>query len=324
MKKIIVISVIALLALLGMGSYYFYSTRHPSTEDAYIHANVISIAPQVSGQVQAVYVQDQMPVHKNQLLLILDPRPYDYQLEQAQASLALQRYTLIKSAASYHIALANLQNQTAALSIASSQANRTLPLVAQGLESPQIGDNTEGALQEAAAAVRSATANLLAAKAAYHAQEAALRMDQAALKLAAYNLEQTQIRAPASGTLSQFASRPGDAVESGVPIFFLIERNSAWINAHFKEDQIARIRPGNLAYFSLDLYPGHTWKGRVESLSAGSGSSFSLLPSENATGNWVKVPQRFTVRIEIPTKDFTPNMPFRLGASVDIRVDTEA
>ena len=148
-----------------------------------------------------------------------------------------------------------------------------------------------------------------------------LRAASAALDKASHERVRTHVTAPASGWVSHVNLRPGSVVQAGTPVLALVEDGNWWVDANFKETDLGRIKPGQQATIALDMYPGLTIDGIVESISPGSGATFSVLPPENATGNWVKVTQRFPVRVHI-TSAPNPDKPLRLGASATVKVDT--
>jgi membrane fusion protein, multidrug efflux system len=152
-------------------------------------------------------------------------------------------------------------------------------------------------------------------------QQARRQQAAAAVALAQLNLEWTVVTAPTDGWVTQFNLRIGDIMQPGQPQFPFIESGHWWIMANFKETHMHRIQPGQPVSFTVDMYPGHTFNGTVHSLARGVAASFSLLPPQNTTGNWVKVTQRVPVRILV---DEQPGFPFRLGASVEASVDTTA
>jgi membrane fusion protein (multidrug efflux system) len=149
-----------------------------------------------------------------------------------------------------------------------------------------------------------------------------LRAAAAQLDKATHDRVKTHVTAPADGLLSNVTLRPGATVQAGAPLFAIIEGNPWWVDANFKETDLARIAVGQKAKIRLDMYPGVTFDGVVESISAGSGSTFSVLPAENATGNWVKVTQRFPVRISITNPPAEAAKPLRVGASASVTIDT--
>jgi membrane fusion protein (multidrug efflux system) len=148
-----------------------------------------------------------------------------------------------------------------------------------------------------------------------------LRGAAAQLDKATHDRVRTHVTAPAGGWVTNISVRPGNVVQAGTPAFAVVEDGNWWVDANFKETDLGRIKPGQPATIRLDMYPGTTFEGIVESISAGSGASFSVLPPENATGNWVKVTQRFPVRVKI-TSQPDPDKPLRMGASATVKVDT--
>jgi len=279
-KNIIAWVVAAVLALsLGIG-FLNYQSSHPSTDDAYVNAHIINISAQVTGPVANIYVQNNQQVTKGQVLFTIDPRPFQYAVSRAQASLA---------------------DAQAALKVAQNNVPRILTLVNTGRESLASGTTAQGQLDKANADVQFAQANLAQAQ---------------------LNLSYTSIVAPASGTLINFNLQNGDMVNADQQVFALVDNQQWWIDANFKETDLKRIRPGELANIKIDIYPGVTFKGYVDSISIGSGAAFALLPPEDATGNWVKVTQRFPVKVVIVEPN--PNYPLRVGASSDVTINTNS
>lgn len=200
-----------------------------------------------------------------------------------------------------HKAQAAVAAQQAALLLAQQNADRILKLVAIGQMPKASGDQAQSQLD-------SAKANLLA--------------DQAQLDSAKLDLQHTQVTAPGDGVLAQFLLQPGNNVVANTTLFMIIEQNNFWIDANFKETQLAYIRPGQSAKITLDMYPDHSFTGKVDAVSSASGAVFSLLPPENASGNWVKVTQRFPVKIVIQDPD--PAYPLRAGATATATIDTNS
>lgn len=263
-RYLIIASCVLVLALLVL-IYLHHEKYYPSTDDAYIKAHIVQIAPQVTGAVAQVKIHDLQIVKKGDILFILDKRPFQIALDNAQST-----YT-------------ETQKSSA----------RTLTLVQKRLLPPASGDQ--------------ATNNLQMAK---------NNLDKAKL-----DLTYTTIRAPEDGYVVKLDLRPGATVMAYQPIFSLIGSQYWWAEANFKETQLERIKPGQKATIKVDIYPGHPFKGVVDNVSRGSGASFSLLPAENATGNWVKVTARFPVRVNILKPD--PNFPLRVGASAVVTIDTK-
>jgi membrane fusion protein (multidrug efflux system) len=260
----IILGILLIIIILGIGWYIVNSERYPSTDDSYVQAHIVNIAPQVSGQIQSINVRNHQLVKKGQILFTINPDLYQYAYQQADAQLKL----------------------------ANEKAARLFPLIKTGKVAPSEGDQIKAQIQEAKAALGTAT----------------------------YNLNHTQVLAPADGAIANFTVRVGDSVSTGIALFAIVEQNHFWVNANFKETQLKRIKMGQSAVIKVDMYPGHKFKGIVQSRSPGSGTIFSLLPPENATGNWVKVTQRVPVKIEI--MNLNPKYPLLAGTSAVATVDT--
>jgi membrane fusion protein (multidrug efflux system) len=257
-----------------------YLSHHPSTDDAYVQADTINVAAQVSGPVQTIFVKDHETVTKDQLLFTIDPAPFQIAVDKATAAVAGQQATLF---------------------LAEQNAHRTLRLVKAGQESKAAGDQAQSQWDNARAALAS-----------YESQLAQAQLD----------LQHTRITAPRSGIVTQFLVRPGNNVTAGTTLFMLVEQDHFWVDANFKETQVAHLKPGQPVKIVLDMYPKQVFQGIVDAVSSASGSVFSIMPPENASGNWVKVTQRFPVKIVIQNPD--PHYPLRAGATATATVNTTA
>ncbi|MEJ2645929.1 MAG: HlyD family secretion protein [Gammaproteobacteria bacterium] len=315
---------LAAVAVAAVGYvYYRHTIRYPSTDDAYIAANVVTVSAQVTGRALKVPVSNQALVSNGQLLFELDPRPFQYRVQEAQAQLALARQTVTADEAAVEAAKATVQDRQARLQNASTQYRRMKRLAARHLQ-PQ------SALDDARTTLDSARADLALAKAKLNQAEKTLgtpgqqnqriRQARAQLKNAQLDLAHTRVHAPCSGQLSGVKMQPGDMVSAGSAQFALVCNDRYWVNANYKETDLTRIRPGQVADLSVDMYPGHTFHGIVESVNPASGTAFSLLPPENATGNWVKVTQRVPVRILVV--DANRRYPLRVQTSAEVSIDT--
>jgi len=276
------LSIIALIIILVIASliYWRISARYVSTDDAYLNANVVEIAPRVTGQVQHLYVVNNQLVRQGQVLFDLDPAPFIDAVNVAKAQVAMDE---------------------AHLKDVSADAARTTQLVHAKFMSAQAGDDTN-------AAVASANAKI--------------QLDQAHLDQAQLNLNYTRIIAPVSGWVTNMSLRVGNTVTAYQSLFALVDNSEFWADANFKETQLAHIRQGQKATIKVDMYPDHPFAGVVHSISSGSGTAFSLLPPQNATGNWVKVTQRIPVRVEILNPD--AQYPLRIGATAAVTIDTSS
>jgi membrane fusion protein (multidrug efflux system) len=277
-KSALTWSAISVIAISILYAGFSYLSAHPSTDDAYVQADTVNVAAQVTGPVAAIYVKDHQSVNAGQALFSIDPRPFE---------IAVARYS------------ATVAAQQAALLLAEQNAQRILRLVSMGQESKAAGDQATSQLD-------SSKAQLLA--------------DQAELDQAKLDLAHTNITAPRAGVVTQFLLQPGNNVTANNTLFMIVEQDHFWIDANFKETQVARIQPGQHVNIVLDMFPKHRFQGVVDAVSSASGSVFSLLPPENASGNWVKVTQRFPVKILIKNPD--PLYPLRAGATASATVDT--
>jgi membrane fusion protein (multidrug efflux system) len=320
---------IALLVLLavtigGVLLYWRHTTIYPSTDNAYTGADVVRVASQVSGPVIHVYVKDDDKVASGDPLFDIDPTLYDAALRNARAQFDAAASAAGTAADALKAAAQKLEDKRVALEDALSKYRDAKVAQKQGEPpSDQVTTALKGwhdalqAFNDAEAEYAKAQDNKLTVT----TPTVQLRAAAAQLDKATHDRVQTHVTAPGAGWVSNVSVRPGSVVQAGTPVFALIEDGNWWVDANFKETDLDRIKPGQKATIQLDMYPGLTLDGTVESISVGSGSTFSVLPPENATGNWVKVTQRFPVRIRI-TSPPDPNKPLRAGASATVTIDT--
>lgn len=226
-----------------------------------------------------------------------------------------------QQAAAVAAAEAQVSQRQAELKNAQSNNLRQQQLVRQGFLSKQGSEAARTQAETAAAALHAAQANLEQARSTLGAtgeSNANIKAAQAAVNQAQLDLEHAHVVAPTQGTIANLSLRPGNTVQPGVPLFALIGNQEYWVDANFKETELERIHPGATATVTVDMYPDHPFRGVVESVSAGAGTVFSLLPPQNATGNWVKVTQRVPVRVRIVNPD--PAFPLRIGTTATVEV----
>ena len=329
-----------MLALAGV-LLILYAWRLPpfvssieSTENAYVRGQTTIIAPQVSGYVADVLVQDFDTVRAGQVIALIDERIYRQRVEQAMAARAGQIATLANSIQSQRSSAATLGGQAAAVLNARAQLQRAQAdmrrvneLVKEGSVSLRERDQTLAALRQAEAGVLQAQAQRsVAAEQVRTVQvgrgglQAAVSGANAAVRLAQIDLSNTVIRAPQAGRLGEVAVRLGQFVTAGTQLTTLVPPK-VWVSANFKEAQTARIAPGQPAVIRVDALGGAELRGTVERLAPAAGSEFSVIRPDNATGNFVKVAQRITVRIALDTRDPLYQR-LRPGMSVEAQVDT--
>jgi len=323
-KKRITATALA-LGLVGAGfyAYHLHATRYPSTDNAYVTADVVYVAPQVSGRVQRVLIDNQQHVRAGELLYTIDPEPFRLALDQARAHLQQVRQEVAYDAAAVVSAEQEVRRQEVMLQNATRRAQRSLQLQSGNFVSKQTADDAQAAKQAASAALEVARAQLKEAREKLGRPDddnQAVREARAAVGEAQWRLDNSELHASCDGRITQMTLQPGDAVQDGQSNFVLVCDRQYWIAANFKETELGRIRPGQPVSISVDMYPGREFRGQVESINSASGVAFSLLPPQNASGNWVKVTQRVPVKIRIDSVD--PTHPLVVGTSAQVQVDT--
>ncbi|MBN2689560.1 MAG: HlyD family secretion protein [Gammaproteobacteria bacterium] len=309
------------IAIIAGFFYWQYEKTHISTDDAYVNANIIQIAPQVSGPVSAIYAQDHQVVKKGQLLFTIDQRPFVIALKKATATLANTEQEIKAATNAVNTAQDLVQQRSSEQKLAQKNFDRIISLVTKGVYSKSQGDDATNQLKVSNAALKAAQDQLqkaLSERGKMGKQNAKLRLAKANVAEAKLNLSYTKIISPADGALVNFTLRKGAIITQQEPLFALIENKRWWVDANFKETDIEKIKTQQIAKVKLDMYPDVTFKGIVQSISSGSGSAFSLLPPEDATGNWIKVTQRFPVKILIENNK--QNYPLRVGASCTVNI----
>jgi len=331
---VIALALAAVLAILYAWGLPPFAGWSQQTDNAYVRGKVTVISPQVSGYVTSVPVQDFTQVKAGQVLATIDDRIYAARVEQAKANLAAQLASLANSQQSQRSREAALSGQEAAIASARAQLvraeadmRRADALVADGSISERERDQTRATLLAAQASLRQAEAarqaglqNVRSVIVGRGGLEAAVEGAKAQLHLAEIDLANTVIRAPADGQLSEIGVRNGAFVTAGTQLMFLVPRDF-WVIANFKEAQTSGMRVGQRVTFRVDALDGAKLTGRVESLSPAAGSEFAVLKADNATGNFVKVAQRISVRIRVdPGQALAQRL--RPGMSVEVSVAT--
>jgi membrane fusion protein, multidrug efflux system len=321
--------ILGVVAAIAVALYaYLAGGRIESTDDAYVEAARVSISANVAGRVVELAVKDNQQVHAGDLLYKLDDAPFRIAVEEAEAQLANSRLRIGMLKANYRQRQAELASARDTLAFQQSELDRQKRLIASGIASQAQVDRAAHALDEARARMAGAQQEIGAVVAQLGGnpaidpeQHPAVKEAQAALDRARLNLSYTVVRAPSDGIVTRVeALQVGSYVNASVPVFALVSTGDMWLEANFKEDQLTHMRVGQEASVEIDSYPGKTFKGKVQSLSPGTGSQFSVLPPENATGNWVKVVQRVPVRVELDRLD--PAFPLHAGLSANVDVDT--
>ena len=328
---------VALAAGGGFGSYWWVTGRYLiSTDDAYVGAHTTTLAAKISGYVVNIPVEDNSRVRAGDVIATIDPGDYQLAADSARQKVATQQATvdrigrqIVAQQASIDQAKAQLISAQAAAKRTQLEYARQQELATQKFASQQALELAEQNRDQAAAAVDNAQAGIDAAKANLDVlkaqqQEADRTLDElkTAQAKAERDLSFTLIRAPVDGVFSNRAVQTGDYVQTGQRVASLVPLGEVYIDANFKETQLARLHPGQSVLISVDALPGRTIDGRVASLSPASGAMFSLLPPDNATGNFTKIVQRLPVRVEVPA-DVAEQQLLRPGMSVVVSVNTK-
>lgn len=317
------------LVLVAAGGYYWVTGgRYEETENANLQQATLSIAANVPGRIVEVNVADNKPVKKGDVLFAVDPEPYKIALAQADAAVANARLSVEQLRSSYRQAQAKELSASSEVTYAQSQYDRAVDLVKKGINPQSTLDQARNDLDKAKQDLSVAAQGIDSAKAALDGnpdiatdQHPTVLAALAARDKAAFDLSQATVRAPDDGVAYKAASfRVGQYVSVGTPLFALVETGDTWIDANFKETQLTRMKPGQKAEVVLDTYPDKTFEATVQAIGAGTGAQFSLLPAQNATGNWVKVTQRIPVRLQLDNED--ADLALRAGMSASVTVDT--
>ncbi len=308
-------------ALLIVGGLYYYLTSggSVSTDDAQVKQDIVSVSPQVNGQIVQVFVRNGAHVKRGDLLFRIDPQPYQVALEQAQAQLAsaqLQTTQLKTQAAGTG---ADIMGSEANLKIKQNALARQQALMKQGFTTRADYDTAFNDVKTAEQQLEDAKARAANARAAIApGEQPQIAQAQAAVDKARLDLSRTDVRAPMDGVVENADNlQVGQMAVTGLGMLSVVHSTFAWVEANFKEKDVGRMHPGQRASVSVDAYGGQKFDGYVQSVGAGTGSEFSLLPAQNANGNWVKVTQRVPVRIYF---NGTPSRPMIAGLSVDATV----
>lgn len=340
LKRATLVSLIVLTGLgIGRFTYNWWTVGRffESTDDAYIGGDVTVIAPEVAGFIAQVAVKDNQQVHAGDLLIKLDDRDYRAALAKADAAVAMQQATLTNLDATRHLQAAVIDQAKAEIAATDAETFRThddqvrfQKLLGTGAISIQGFQQADSDYKRALAAGAKAQAALAAAQrqldviASQKQQaQAALQQAIAQRESAQLNLGYTELRAPMDGIVGNRSAQTGAYATTGSQLISLVPTHGLWIDANFKENQLAHVRPGSPATVKVDMLSGKTFRGHVVSIAPATGAQFSVLPPENATGNFTKIVQRVTVRIALDDETAAIGQ-LRPGLSVTAKVDTRA
>jgi membrane fusion protein (multidrug efflux system) len=339
----IIFPVLIVVGAVVLFLYREYKATHVSTDDAFVDGRVHIIASKIQGTVKVLYVNDNQFVKINDLMLEIDPADYEVRVKDARASLETERERLseirnrvdttkkqlTEIIASLEAAKANLELQKANLELAKVDFQRTESLFMKEVIPKQQYDNaktryevaiaqvkaTQDQVKQVEASLETQRALIKQTESGLPTQEAQIRQRDAVLKGAELNLSYIKIYAPVDGYVSKRSVEVGNQIQPGQPLMAVVPLNDIWITANFKETQLEKVKLGQRVKIAVDTYREKVFYGKVESVQAGTGAVFSLLPPENATGNYVKIVQRIPVKI-ILDQGTDPSHILRIGMSV--------
>jgi membrane fusion protein, multidrug efflux system len=330
LRRILLMASVPVALLLVGGYFWLTGGRYASTDNAYVQQDRVTVTAEVSGRIVEAAVKENQAVAAGDVLFKIDDQSYKIALASAEAGLASARLQVEELRAAENAAVAAVNAATDDVAFNQKQFDRQQGLLAKQVTSQAANDQAEQDLHTAQQALAQAkeheesTLSALGGDASIKTDvhpmvlAALAKRDQAALDLA-----NTVVTAPAAGVVAQ-ADRllVGQQITPSIAVMSLVETGSSWVEANFKETDLTKMLPGQKATITVDAYPGHTFEAVVASIGAGTGSEFSLLPAQNATGNWVKVTQRVPVRIRFT--EALDTVPMRTGLSASVSVDIQS
>ncbi len=325
--RLVLLVAIPLVAIAGGAFWWLSGGRYVSTDNAYVKAHIVQIAPEISGQVRRVLVRDHQEVRAGEPLMTIESRPFKLALDSAEAELDAARTQVETLRGTWREVVAELADAEARADYFKRQWQRQEELAIKGVTSASKREEAQNDARAAADRVTSVREKLQRVLVALNgdpqmpADEHHLVRDKtAARERAALDLSRTTIRAPVDGVVVNMRVQQGEQVKAAAPLFVLVVVSRPWVEANFKETELTHVRVGQKATVVLDTYPDVTWEAVVESLSPATGAEFAVLPPQNASGNWVKVVQRLPVKLRLSPQSGEPSL--RAGMTATVRIDT--
>ncbi len=322
----LLLGAVVLTGVVGYGAYWFLHGRFfESTDDAYVAGNIVTVTSKENATVLALHADNTQTVKQGQLLIEMDPAVALVNLEAAEANLARVVRNVRSQFSRTDASSAEVNQARVALALAKGDfARRRKAFDTQSVSAEELA-HARGAVAAAEAALRTAEGNLRQSRANIEGADIANNPEvlaaEAQLRAAAIASGHMRIVAPMDGVIAQRTVQAGQHVSAGTPLMAVVPLSSVWIDANFKEVQLARMRVGQPVTVTADIYGGDvTYHGRIEGLGAGSGSAFALLPPQNASGNWIKIVQRVPVRVALDPDELRRH-PLRVGLSVAVDAD---
>ena len=324
-KGFMLFGAVVVVAAAGYGAWWLLSGRFTeSTDDAYVAGNIVAVTSRENATVTALYADNTQQVRQGQLLIEMDPSVAEVNMRAAEAALARAARAVRGTYASADSYSAQLEQAQVVLAQAKSDYQRRQAALAGAVSGEELG-HARDAVAAAEAAVNSARGGLAQAQSGIAGVDVAHNPDvlaaEAQLRAAAIVLAHMKIVAPVDGVVAQRTVQVGQRVNAGAPLMAVVPLSNVWVDANFKEVQLSRMRIGQPVQITTDIYGGKVvYHGKIMGLGAGSGSAFSILPPQNASGNWIKIVQRVPVRIGLEPSELKDN-PLRIGLSVTASVD---
>lgn len=313
-------SLFLIIIVASIYAYFRYNNLYPSTNNAYINAKLVNVAPKVTGYLQTLTVTNNQRVHKGDMLFTIEPTDYNFAVQEQQKSYDSQLTQSIAAKKQVDIQQQQMIKDQEQYALILDTAERYKKLYKANTISTQNYKTAMTNLASIKTQLAIDNKKLQQMQDIYKITLAKKDQSKIAVDNAKSNLDYTHYMAPVDGYITNLnALNTGEFINAGQQLFAIVDDNDWWVDANFKETQLQRIKVGQMATVTLDMYPTHTFTGTVQSISYASGNTFSLLPAQNATGNWVKVTQRFTIHIKIKNDG---NYPLRVGASANVKITT--
>jgi membrane fusion protein (multidrug efflux system) len=313
--------------ILVVAYFYFTAERYITTDNAYLKADKVSIAAEVSGRLKQIFIKDNEVVHKGQLLFTIEEEPFVIAVQQAKAQLAQTANKLLSTKASYQQKIAAMEANAANLKYLEDEYYRSKKLLGKDFIATARYQQAESAWLSTQKSLKALQYEVEAEKAMLDGKPdlelkeyASYQQSLASLEKAKLDLKRIMVTAPFDGVAANVKLNPGAYILTGMSLFNVVKNNGLWIEANFKETDLTHVQPGQKATVEIDTYPGKKWTATVISITPATGSEFSVLPAQNSSGNWVKVVQRIMVRSEFDKKASSSLL--AAGMSANITIDT--
>ena len=323
----IAIGLFLLIGLAWAAYWFLYARYHETTENAYVSGNMVMVNAQTVGTVEAIMADENQEIKAGQVLVKLNPTDAQVALSQAQAQLAQATRQIQNAFNSAGVAHAQLSQAASAVKTAQDAVNRRAKLVGTGAVSKEEYDQARNALTQAQAAYKTATEQSKTASAQIagttSSNHPAIEAAKAAFRSAYINHKRLAVLAPIDGVVAKRSVQVGQQIAPGVPLMTIVAASQVWVEANYKETQLANLRVGQPVELTADVYGSSVkFKGTVQGIGIGTGSSFSVLPAQNATGNWIKIVQRVPVRVNLDPEQLKQH-PLRVGMSMHVNINTQ-